>query len=45
MIKDIGYRERLLINKFKKEINGEIRRWLMKIEYPSTSIANNIKEL
>ena len=26
MIKDSGYKERLLIIKFKKEINGDIRR-------------------
>ena len=35
MIKDSGYKERLLII---KEINGDIRRWLMKVEYPSRSI-------
>jgi len=38
VVKDSRYKERLLVEEFKRRMNGVIRRNLMKVEYPLKSI-------
>ena len=39
-VRESGYKERLLVEEFKRGINGAIRRKLMEAENPPTSIEN-----
>ena len=40
IVRESGYEGRLLVEKFKRGINGGIRRKLMEVENPPTSIEN-----